>query len=150
MIVDAHYHLDPRLETVERLVSQMDAHHIDRVALIATMCDPLHLGRIGLAMGKAMRGALAGAAPRIGQVLYRSTVRSSGRVSFLGRSSAIYPAPDNDTVERTIAAHPKRFLGWIFVNPRAGVGTSEVERRFRTGGWVGVKAHPFWHRYPVR
>jgi predicted TIM-barrel fold metal-dependent hydrolase len=150
MIVDAHYHLDPRLETVERLLAQMTAHRIDRVALIATMCDPLHLGSLGLAMGKAMRRALAGAAPRLGQMLYRSTVRSSDRVSFLGRSSAIYPAPDNDAVERAIGAHPDRFVGWIFVNPRAGVGADEVERRFQRPGWIGVKAHPFWHRYPVR
>jgi predicted TIM-barrel fold metal-dependent hydrolase len=150
MIVDAHYHLDPRLESVERLLAQMDAHRVDRVALIPTMCDPLHLGRLGMTMGKAMRRALAGAAPRVGQLLYRSTVRRSGRVSFLGRSSVIYAAPDNESVAKTIAAHPDRFLGWVFVNPAAGVGAAEVERRFRERAWVGVKAHPFWHRYAVR
>ena len=33
--VDAHYHLDPRLEPVNRLLAQMREHCIDRVALIA-------------------------------------------------------------------------------------------------------------------
>jgi len=149
MIVDAHYHLDPRLESVERLLAQMREHHIDRVALIAAVCDPIHVGSMGARFMKAMRRALEGAAPRVGQILYRSTVRGSGRVSFLGPSAAIYPAPDNDAVERAISAHPQQLLGWLFVNPAAGSAVDEVERRFRRSGWIGVKAHPFWHRYPV-
>jgi hypothetical protein len=35
MIADAHYHLDPRLESIERLLAQMREHAIGRVALIA-------------------------------------------------------------------------------------------------------------------
>ena len=44
MIIDAHYHLDPRLESMDRLLAQMREHRIDRVALIATVCDPLRIG----------------------------------------------------------------------------------------------------------
>src|SRR5262252_357185 len=100
MIADAHYHLDIRLESVERLLAQMREHGIARVALIAAVCDPLHIGKAGMAFGKAMRRALQGSAPRLGRILYCSTVHRSGRVSFLGKSSRIYPAPDNDAVER--------------------------------------------------
>ena len=146
MIVDAHYHLDPRLESVDRLLLQMREHRIDRVALIAAVCDPIHVGPLGVRFVKAMRRALDGAAPRIGQALYCCTVRS-GRVSFFGKGSAIYPAPDNDAVERAISAHPDQFVGWVFVNPRARAG--EVEGRLRLPAFVGVKAHPFWHQYPV-
>ena len=149
MIVDAHYHLDPRLESLERLLAQMQAHRIGRVALIAAPCDPLHVGRAGAAFVKAMRRALAGGAPRLGRILYRSTVHRSGRVSFLGPSAVIYPAPDNDAVERALSAHPDKFVGWLFLNPRAEAPVEEAERRFRHPGWIGVKAHPFWHRYPV-
>ena len=119
MILDAHYHLDPRLESVDRLLAQMQEHRIDRVALIAAPCDPLHFGRAAIAVGKAMRRALAGAAPRLGRILYSSTVRRTGRVSFLGKSSAIYSAPDNDAVELALSAHPDKFVGWVFLNPRA-------------------------------
>ena len=90
MVVDAHYHLDPRLEPIDRLLAQMREHRIDRVALIATVCDPLRIGGLGRRFAQAMRRALAGAAPRVGRLLYRSTVRRSGRVSFLGPSVAIY------------------------------------------------------------
>ena len=149
MIADAHYHLDPRLESVERLLAQMQQHGIGRVALIAAPCDPLHLPRAAIALGKLMRRALEGAAPRLGRFLYRTTVRSSGRVSYLGKSSAIYPLPDNDAVERALLAHPDKFVGWVFLNPRAKAPVEEAERRFRHPRWIGVKAHPFWHRYPV-
>lgn len=149
-VADAHYHLDPRLESVERLLAQMREHGIARVALIAAVCDPVHVGRAGAALMKTMRRALAGAAPRAGRVLYCCTVRPSGRVSFLGPGAAIYAAPDNDAVERELSAHPEAFAGWLFVNPRSAAPVEEAEKRFRHPGWIGVKAHPFWHRYPVR
>jgi predicted TIM-barrel fold metal-dependent hydrolase len=149
MIADAHYHLDPRLESVERLLAQMREHGIGRVALIAAVCDPLHISKAGAAFAKSMRRALQGSAPRLGRILYCSTVHRSGRVSFLGKSSTIYPAPDNDAVEGLLSAHPDKFVGWVFLNPRAKAPVEEAERRFRHPGWIGIKAHPFWHRYPV-
>src|SRR5437660_11107122 len=99
MIIDAHYHLDPRLESMDRLLAQMREHRIDRVALIATACDPLRIGGVGRRFAQAMRRALAGAAPRVGRPLYRSTVQRSGRVSFLGPKAALYRAAANDGVE---------------------------------------------------
>ncbi|HZX96103.1 MAG TPA: amidohydrolase family protein [Myxococcales bacterium] len=149
MRIDAHYHLDESLESVERLLAQMRMHGIDRVALIASVCEPLHVGRVGAAFVRTMRRALAGGAPRLGQLLYRSTVRGRGRVAFLGRSSAIHAEPDNDAVEAALAAQPDRFVGWLFVNPQTAAKVAEIERRLRNPGWIGVKAHPFWHRYPV-
>ena len=148
MIVDAHYHLDPRLESVDGLLAQMQAHGIARVALIATMCDPLHLGRAGLLLFNVMRGALAGKARRLGRVLYRRSVDASDRISF-SRGATVYREPDNDAVERVFRAHPDKFVGWFFFNPQAGPPIDEVERRLRDAHWIGVKAHPFWHRYPV-
>src|SRR5260370_10319243 len=126
MIADAHYHLDPRLETVERLLAQMQEHGIGRVALIAAPCDPLHVGKAGAALAKAMRRALEGGAPRLGRGLYCSTVHRSGRVSFWGKSSVIYPAPDNDAVERALAARPDHFVGWGVLQPRAAAPGEEA------------------------
>jgi uncharacterized protein len=149
MIADAHYHLDPRLESVERLLAQMREHGIAKVALIAAPCDPLQVGKAGVMFMRAMRRALEGAAPRLGRFLYRCTVHRSGRVSFLSPSAAVYPQPDNDAVERAFSAHPDAFVGWLFLNPRAKAPVEEAERRLRNPRWIGVKAHPFWHRYPV-
>jgi hypothetical protein len=51
MIVDAHYHLEERMETVDELLDQMDPHGISRVALIAAMVDPLQVEGIAAALG---------------------------------------------------------------------------------------------------
>lgn len=149
MIIDAHYHLDPSLEPVDRLLAQMEAHGIGRVALIAALSDPIHLSALGVKRWLAMRGALTGDIPRVGDLLYRMTVRHSGRVAYAGRGSAIYARPDNDGVERVFAEHPDRFVGWFCVNPRGGIGADDAERRLARPGWIGVKAHPFWHQYAV-
>jgi predicted TIM-barrel fold metal-dependent hydrolase len=149
MIIDAHYHLEPRLETIERLLAEMRAHRIERVALMATVSEPLHLGRVGRGYWEAMRRALAGRSPRWGRLLYAGAVRPWGRVSFLERGFAIFDQPDNDAVERAIASHPDRFVGWIFANPRAPGAVEDAERRLGRPGWIGAKAHPFWHRYRV-
>lgn len=45
MIVDVHYHLEERMETVDELLLQMEQHGIDRVVLIPTMVDPIQLKR---------------------------------------------------------------------------------------------------------
>ena len=149
MIVDAHYHLDPPLESVDRLLEQMRQHGIDRVALIAPVSGPLHVGDLGRRFAQLMRRALAGKAPRLGQLLYRSTVSRRGRVSFLGPPAVIHDSPDDGAVERAIGAYPDRFVGWCFVNPLVPGSIDDVSRRLRRPAWIGVKAHPFWHRYPV-
>lgn len=150
MIVDAHYHLEPAHEPVERLLREMDRLGIRQTALIASLSEPFQLSPLGLKRWVSMCKGLVGARPEVGDVRYRMAVRRSGRVAFAGRGIPIYPRPDNDVVERAMARHPGRLLGWVCVNPAAGLGADEVERRLSRPGWIGVKAHPYWHQYPVQ
>lgn len=69
MIIDAHYHLEERLETVQELLTQMDQHGLHRVALIAP--------GVGLVDFKGIRGAarllprlLMSPWPRMGMLFY--------------------------------------------------------------------------------
>jgi len=149
MIVDAHYHLDPEVEPVERLLAEMERHRIDRVALIATLSPPIRLSAVGLRRWAAMRAALTGGAHKVGDFLYGLTVRDSGRVSYAGKGVPVYPRPDNSAVERALLGHPERFVGWFCVNPRGAIGAAEAEHALGRPGWIGVKAHPFWHAYAV-
>ena len=49
---------------------------------------------------------------------------------------------------RLVAAHPARFLGWIFLNPRNNPRVlDELERWRAVPGMIGVKLHPHWHDY---
>lgn len=150
MIIDAHYHLDPRLESMERLLREMDRLGIDRVALIAAMVEPFRLGRAAHIVSSLIRRALLGRPRGLGRAMIRTTVTRDGHFSVLGKRYAIQDQVDNGTVRDAMAAHPARFLGWWFVNPAAGDPLPALLAASREPGWIGVKAHPFWHRYPVR
>lgn len=149
MVIDGHYHLEERLETVERLLTQMDRHGIVRIALVPAVQDPFRLGAAAYKALKLMRAALMSRWQGLGLLLYRSLVASNGKFVVMGKRCSIYDQPDNRTVSRVIQAHPDRFYGWIFVNPRAADPIQEMNKWMGQPGWVGVKTHPFMHRYPV-
>ena len=149
MIVDAHYHLEERIETVDRLLDQMDLHGIDRVALMPALNDPFTFGGFVEKLSGLGRWALKGGWRGLGMYLYRSMVAEDGRFVILNKSYPIYDEPDNESVARVMQAHPDRFYGWIVVNPKVANPITEVERWVGRPGWVGVKIHPSLHRYPV-
>lgn len=64
----------------------------------------------------------------------------------------MYPHPDNAPVFDLVERMPDRFLGWVFVRPGSAVDpAAEMEEWMSRPGFVGVKAHPHWHRFePVR
>ncbi|MBC2715847.1 MAG: amidohydrolase [Desulfobacteraceae bacterium] len=149
MIIDMHYHLDERMETMDRLLAQMDTFQIDKIALIAPMVDPFHVEGVAEKLAHFVRSLLTGFWHRLGLVAYESTVTKSGKFSILGKTYNIDQLPDNDLVSKAIKAHPDKFYGWFFINPAEKNSVAEMETCFETAGWVGVKCHPFWHRYPV-
>jgi uncharacterized protein len=60
---------------------------------------------------------------------------------------AIYARPDNEGVARLVAAHPARFVAWMFLNPRVPGALDELDRWRQTPGFIGIKVHPHWHDY---
>ncbi len=150
MIIDAHYHLDERMESLTRLLHQMELYGIDRVALIASMVDPFAVEGLAEHLAKVARVALLSRAEWIGRLMYRATVTEDGEFAVLWRRYAIYELPDNAPVDEALRAHPDQLSGWVFVNPAAADPIAELERWAHNTGWIGAKAHPHWHRYPVR
>jgi len=150
MIIDAHYHLEVRLETVERLLDQMRKHAIDRTVLIPVLVEPLHLGNFANTLSAIMRAALIGRFNKVGRFMYLTTVTGSGKFSIVGKNYQIYSKVDNEATAQIMKAYPDKFYCWILVNPRVGVSVHEVEKWAGKPGWIGVKTHPFWHRYPVK
>jgi predicted TIM-barrel fold metal-dependent hydrolase len=149
MIIDAHYHLEEQVETVDVLLEQMQRHSINRVALIPRMNEPFHLKGLAKKAGELLPRMLMSRLRFLGLLLYNSTVTSDGRVSALGTKYLLYHEPDNEYVDKVIQSHPGKFYGWIFVNPKVSDPIEEVEQWFGKQGWIGVKTHPFWHSYPV-
>ena len=150
MIIDAHYHLDERMEPIDEVLSQMEENSIDRIALMAVPCDPFHVTGAAEKLSAVARIMLAGRLNRVGLIAYRNTVDADGMFSVLGDKYNIYQEPDNSKVAEVIEKHPDRFYGWIFVNPSVSDPVEEIEKRAQDSSWIGVKTHPFWHRYSVR
>ena len=150
MVIDCHIHFDPEILALERMLTCMDEHGIDKAALIATMVEPFYLeGKIKSSASDLLRYLLI-RANTLGQIFYSTTIDKKGNFVLLGKKFRIYERPDNAPVAEAVEKHPGRFMGWIFVNPTAGGDPiEEIEKWSSRPGMVGVKAHPFWHRYPI-
>jgi predicted TIM-barrel fold metal-dependent hydrolase len=150
VVIDCHIHYDPEILTLERMLACMDEHGIDKAALIPTMVEPFYLeSKAKTAAGDLLRYMLI-RANTLGQVFYSTTIDKKGNFVLLGKKFRIFEKPDNAPVAEAVEKHPERFVGWIFVNPAAaGDPIEEIEKWSSRPGMVGVKAHPFWNRYPI-
>src|SRR5687768_6716161 len=147
-VVDIHAHFEPRMLDLPAMRAKLAAAGVDRVALIPAMNDPLpHTPEALLSLLRAlMRSRLHRATRLLEKVFYTP----DGDLKLRGKIIKIYAEPDNQTVADAVAASPDLFLGWIFLNPRVRDPVDELERWRHRPGMVGVKLHPFWHRYAVR
>lgn len=150
MIIDMHYHLDERMEPLRRLIDQMDLHGISKIALIAPMVDPVHVEGAAEKLSSLARRLLTGKGNRLGLLLYESIVTKDYKFRVLNKTYCIDVNPDNKLVTRAMAEHPDRFYGWFFINPTQEDVVSKLEKEITSKSWLGIKCHPFWHRYPVR
>ena len=132
---------------VPAMVRKMDAAGLGQVALIPAMQDPI-TDRADLLV-KAIRFLLVRGHQRLVERLSRPMYTQDGDLKLKGKVIHIYPVPDNQQVADVIAARPDRFLGWIFLNPAVGHGVDELERWRAVPGFIGVKLHPFWHRWKM-
>lgn len=146
-IIDAHAHYESRMLDLPGLIARMDQHGIDRVALIPSMTDPLpHTPEKLLS---ALRHVMKHRLTRpLAEVVHRALLTPEGDLRLDGKVYQIYQRPDNDAVAAALRAHPKRLLGWIFLNPRNNPKVLDELEQFRAvPGMIGVKLHPHWHDY---
>lgn len=146
MIIDCHYHLEERVLTRQELLAEMDRTGTDKVALMGSMIAPfpepprflLRLLQVFLEK-RPLR--------KLGRV-FVSDFTPQGDIKILGKPFSIQADPGNETVFNAVREQPDRFLGWVFVNPRGRCDpVSELEKYRNEPGFIGVKAHPFWHHF---
>jgi predicted TIM-barrel fold metal-dependent hydrolase len=149
-VIDVHAHLEERMLDVPTMVSKMDALGVDKVVLIPTMNDPIP--GTPAALLTLVRVVMCSPFPAVARKMTERYYTPDGNLKLKGTVYNIYSDPDNETVAKAIEQHPDRFLGWIFLNPRSQkiAALDELDRWRTTDGFVGVKLHPYWHRYPVR
>lgn len=147
-IVDCHAHFEPRMLDLAAVIAKMDQMAIDKVVLIPAMNDPLP--ETPAALLTVLRALMTTPLHPCAAWLSSRFMTPDGQLKLGGTIYHIYPEPDNQTVADAMAAHPDRFLGWIFINPRAvDDPVEELERWRQIPGFIGVKLHPHWHGYPI-
>lgn len=149
-MIDCHFHVDETMLTLEKMIEGMDKNNVMRTALIATMNETMfevdstfqhHL--------QSFFRLLILNAPPIGNKIYDGLVKD-GYFKLYGNSYKIFAKPNNDLVATALDRFPDRFLGWVAVNPRIPESIEEVEFYLSKPGFIGVKAHPFMHEYPIK
>lgn len=146
MIIDCHYHLEERACTMDRLIGDMQKHGIDRVALMGSIIGPFKEPPVFLI--KLMQLCLENPATRGLARALISKFTDRGEVVILGKPYMLERDPDNESVFNAVTQHPDKFLGWIFVNPRGRKDQVEEFEKYKDmPGFIGVKAHPFWHHF---
>lgn len=147
-IIDAHAHLEERVLRAPAIIDKMDRAGIDKVVLIPVINAPLP--ETPEALLAFFRGLMNSRLHPLAQRLNQLFMTADGNLKLKGSIYEIYTEPDNRTVASALERYPDRFLGWIFLNPRAPSDPlDELERWRQVPGFVGVKLHPHWHRYPL-
>jgi uncharacterized protein len=132
----------------EPLLAKLDQAGVDRVVLIPAMNDPLP--ETPAVLLGIMRAIMSSPCHPVARRINDSFMTDEGHLELKGKVYEIYPRPDNQSVAGMLAAHPDRFLGWIFLNPTLPEDPlEELERWRQVPGFVGVKLHPHWHRYRI-
>ena len=143
---DCHYHLEQRLLPIETLLKKMDECGVDKVALMAVINEPIPKPPEFLL--NILRFALTHTSLRFLAKLMAASFTEGGDIKLPTGIFQIYRDPDNEPVFRAAASKPDRFLAWVFINPRGEKDPlQELKKWSEQRSFLGVKAHPFWHRY---
>ena len=146
MIVDSHYHLDTRLLSIDDLMRKMDESGVEKVALMGVINEPIP--KPPEFFLKIFRFSWSHKPMRFVAKLLSNNFTAEGDIKLPTGVFRLYKDPENEPIFKTIKKFPKRFIGWVFVNPLGeNDPIDELNKWKYAPGFVGVKAHPFWHRY---
>ena len=152
-MIDSHIHFDEQIVSAEGLIASMDEAGISKAAIIAPLCPDIPKTAFVKFAGPVLIRLLNHPFRFIRNAIrrmYDSWALDGSNAVLGGKNFPLIVQPDNDAIMRVVTEHPDRFFGWVFVNPAGPVDpVEEAERCLQTPGMIGVKAHPYWHRYPI-
>ena len=125
MIIDGHYHINGPTAPI---LASMDALGIDCTVLVGVGVRDLNIVTI--------RDSIVFRVPWMLKTF--GVWKSRHIVNSQRFRESLMPQPDNDRVEAAIREHPKRFRGFVFVNPAHPAMLDEVQRRL-AAGFCGIK-----------
>ena len=156
MIIDCHAHYEPRLLDDKNIIKVMDEAGVSKTVLISHLTDPPETKKGDFVMAVQRYMFDNNLLRPLGIAITKSMYKKSGewnlwfnKLKKEPQKLDIIQKPDNAGIARMIKQFPDRFLGWIFINPLLPEALDELDRWKDTPGMVGVKIHPFWHRFPM-
>ena len=156
MKIDCHAHFDPEMLSLDALIKKMDNNGIDKTILMSKMTSSPTYIKSDFLMG-IQRFLLYNKYLRpIAKALDKSFHKNEGewnpwyrKLMNKGESYQILTNPDNQGVFEAVSKHSDRLMGWIFLNLKNVNWEEELNKWKDNPGAVGIKIHPFWHRFSL-
>ena len=155
-IIDCHSHFEPGLLDLKSLIRRMNEHGIDQTYLMSAMTTPPIYNKSNYLMGIQRFILNSNLLWPLAKKLDDGFHKSKGewdpwyrKLLGKGERYKILQDPDNDSVFSAVDEEPERLKGWIFLNPKIDNWKKEFFKWNSHPGSIGVKIHPFWHRYSI-
>jgi uncharacterized protein len=150
MIIDCHFHVDEKMLTLEKMIEGMKSNSVDKTVLIAPMNETM-FEKDSIFQHNLQRlfRSLILNVPLVGLKIYDGLVED-GHLRLYGNHYKIFSKPNNEIVASAIERFPEHFLGWVAVNPQIPSTIEEIEKYLSCSSFIGVKAHPFMHKYRIK
>ncbi|MED1864174.1 amidohydrolase family protein [Fictibacillus nanhaiensis] len=150
MIIDCHFHVDEKMLTLEKMIEGMKSNSVDKTVLIPPMNETMfEKDSIFQQNLQRLFRSLILDVPLIGLKIYDGLVKDE-HLRLYGNHYKIFSKPNNEIVASAIKRFPEHFLGWVAVNPQIPSTMEEIEKYLSSSSFIGVKAHPFMHKYSIK
>ena len=156
-VIDCHAHYEPAILDGQSVINRMKRHGISETLLMSAMTTPAIYNKSNFLMGiqRIMLNSklLWPIAKKIDDGLHKRPGEwDPWYRKYFGKKEKyqIVLDPDNDSVFSEVDKYPDYLKGWIFLNPKIDDWKGELSKWIKHPGAVGIKIHPFWHRYPIK
>jgi len=156
-VIDCHAHFEPKLLDVRSIIKRMNLHGIDQTLLMSAMTHPPIYKKSNVLMGIHRTILNSKILWPLAKKLDDGFHNSPGKWDpwyrkLIGKRSQyeIILNPDNESVFEAVEMYPNKLKGWVFLNPTLSGWKEEFYRWSDHIGAIGIKIHPFWHRYSLK
>lgn len=156
MIIDCHAHYEPRIIDIDGIFEKMEHAGVDKTVLIPLLTDPPETKKADIIMAVQRFMLYAKPLRPLAIAITETMYKTSGEWNMWYRKYSsetqkfhIVTNPDNKTIADLVEKYPDRLMGWIFINPTNDDSLEQLERWRSIPGMIGVKIHPFWHRFSM-
>jgi predicted TIM-barrel fold metal-dependent hydrolase len=128
------------------LINKMNECGVDKVALMGVVNEPIPSPPEFLL--NIFRFSWSHRSLRFIAKAMSNSFTPEGNIKLPTGIFQIHSSPNNEVIFQAIDNKPDRFLGWVFINPLCEKDqVQEFDKWKDHPGFIGVKAHPFWHQY---